>query len=194
MINDSITFVTVDGNCVGSINKARNGVDWLTFEQVLVRNKHFGDGLLQLGLKPKLTFGIYSMNTPEYTIAEYACYRHSIVVIPIYETLGSNICAFIAKQAELSTIFCDTLDRVVNVLNNASDFQFLKHIIVSHHDDESISAWSDNQQHLETLKSKAQSLGLTRMFSIIPVVLVANENNSQNSFAFVFHSKNQFTR
>ena len=103
------------------------------------------------------------MNTPEYTIAEYACYRHSIVVIPIYETLGSNICAFITKQAELSTIFCDNLDRVVNVLNNANDFQFLKNIIVSHLDDESISS-DDNQQHLETLKSKAQSLGLTRMF------------------------------
>ena len=119
--------------------------------------------MLHIGLKPNNTFGIYSMNTPEYTIAEYACYRHSIVVIPIYETLGSNICAFIAKQAELSTIFCDNLDRVVNVLNNANDFQFLKNIIVSHLDDESISS-DDNQQHLETLKSKAQSLGLTRMF------------------------------
>nr|XP_046919477.1 long-chain-fatty-acid--CoA ligase 5-like [Dermatophagoides farinae]XP_046919478.1 long-chain-fatty-acid--CoA ligase 5-like [Dermatophagoides farinae] len=181
-MNDVLTTgakLSIDGNCVGSINKARNGVDWLTFEQVLVRNKHFGDGLLQLGLKPKLTFGIYSMNTPEYTIAEYACYRHSIVVIPIYETLGSNICAFIAKQAELSTIFCDTLDRVVNVLNNASDFQFLKHIIVSHHDDESISAWSDNQQHLETLKSKAQSLGLT-LHSMKQVEQLGQQNAQQD--------------
>ncbi|XP_075678436.1 long-chain-fatty-acid--CoA ligase 5-like [Dermatophagoides pteronyssinus] len=170
--------LSIDGKCVGSINKARNGVDWLTYEQVLERNKHFGDGLLHIGLKPNNTFGIYSMNTPEYTIAEYACYRHSIVVIPIYETLGSNICAFIAKQAELSTIFCDNLDRVVNVLNNANDFQFLKNIIVSHLDDESISS-DDNQQHLETLKSKAQSLGLT-LYSMNELEQLGQDNVQQD--------------
>lgn len=91
-------FLVVNGNCVGNINSTRTGIDWLSFDVVLRRSKLFADGLLQLGLEPKSTFGIYSINSSEYTIAEYSCYRHSIIVIPIYETLGSNVCGFISQQ------------------------------------------------------------------------------------------------
>ena len=94
----SLSLSAVDGLSVGNINSTRTGVDWVSFEVVLRRSKHFADGLLQLGIQPKATFGIYSINSAEYTMAEYSCYRHSIVVIPIYETLGSNVCVFIAKQ------------------------------------------------------------------------------------------------
>lgn len=90
--------LAVDGKAIGNINATRTGMDWISFETVLRRSKQFADGLLQLGLGPKSTFGIYSMNSSEYTLAEYSCYRHSIIVIPIYETLGSNVCAFISKQ------------------------------------------------------------------------------------------------
>lgn len=83
---------------MGSINKSRTDVDWITFEDALTRTKNFGSGLAHFGLKPQDTFGIYSANTPEYSISEYGCYRQSIIVIPIYETLGSNVCAFISKQ------------------------------------------------------------------------------------------------
>jgi len=97
-VNNYYLSTTVDGKCIGNINAARNGVDWINFEVVLRRSKRFADGLLQLDLKPQSTFGIYSVNSSEYTMAEYSCYRHSIIVIPIYETLGSNVCAFISKQ------------------------------------------------------------------------------------------------
>ncbi|XP_017478681.1 PREDICTED: long-chain-fatty-acid--CoA ligase 5-like [Rhagoletis zephyria] len=84
-------------------------------------------------------------------MAEYSCYRHSIVVIPIYETLGSNVCVFIAKQAKLTAIFCDTLTRVDGVLKNVKECDTLKHIIVA-------SAGSDAA--LQAMKEKAVSYGL----------------------------------
>lgn len=138
------------------MNSTLTGINWLTFNEVLTRNKYFADGLLHIGLEPKSTFGIYSINTPEYTIAEYGCYHHSIIVIPIYETLGSNICAFIAKQATLSAIFCDTLNRVESVLHNAKDFEYLKHIIV-------VANEQQQKNDLKLLKTKAESIGLNRM-------------------------------
>ncbi|KAH9400419.1 hypothetical protein TYRP_001984, partial [Tyrophagus putrescentiae] len=139
---------SIDGLSVGNINSTRTGVDWVSFEVVLRRSKHFADGLLQLGIQPKATFGIYSINSAEYTMAEYSCYRHSIVVIPIYETLGSNVCVFIAKQAKLTAIFCDTLTRVDGVLKNVKECDTLKHIIVA-------SAGSDAA--LQAMKEKAVS-------------------------------------
>lgn len=124
---------------------------------MLKRTKWFGDGLLAIGLQPKATFGIYSANSPEYSLAEYGCYRHSMVVIPIYETLGSNIAAFIAKEATLEAIFCDTLTRVEAILKNVKEFEFLKHIIVSSNN-------LDHNQHcadFEATKAKVEQVGLT---------------------------------
>lgn len=63
-------LIVVDGKCVGNINSSRTGVDWISFETVLRRSKLFADGLLHLGLEPKSTFGIYSINSSEYTMAE----------------------------------------------------------------------------------------------------------------------------
>ena len=123
------TFI-VDGNALGHIRPSRDGVEWKTFKEVLQQSKSISDGLWSLGLRQKNTFGIYSMNSAEYTIFEYACYRHSMIVIPIYETLGSNVCGYIAKQAQLSAIYCDKINRLENIIKNVQDFQTVKHIIV----------------------------------------------------------------
>ncbi|CAG2106334.1 unnamed protein product, partial [Medioppia subpectinata] len=89
-----------DGNCVGTINKKTNAVDWLTYAQVLARVKHFGDGLIHMGLKcGQNTFiGIYATNCVEYVIAEYGAYSQSLVVIPLYDTLGPNACRYIINK------------------------------------------------------------------------------------------------
>lgn len=144
---------SINGNCVGNINSTRTGIDWLSFDVVLRRSKLFADGLLQLGLEPKSTFGIYSINSSEYTIAEYSCYRHSIIVIPIYETLGSNVCGFISQQAKLTAILCDNLNRVDSVLKNVKEFGTLKHIIVAQA--------GEDLSSFENLKTKVKSVGLT---------------------------------
>lgn len=75
-------------------------MDWLSYAQVLDRIQHFGDGLLQIGLKSekKSFLGIYATNCVEYVIAEYSCYRHSIAVVPLYDTLGPKACRFVINQ------------------------------------------------------------------------------------------------
>lgn len=137
-------------------------MEWIRYSAVLKRTKWFSDGLLALGLAPKDTFGIYSTNSPEYSLAEYGCYRHSMIVIPIYETLGSNIAAFIAKEATLQAIFCDTLTRVEAILKNIKEFEFLKHIIVSAKNLDH----NQNGADFEVTKAKVKDAGLSRKLSL----------------------------
>lgn len=55
-----------------------------------------------MGLQPgeQTYVGIYATNCVEYVIAEYACYNHSIVVVPLYDTLGPNACRYIINQGD----------------------------------------------------------------------------------------------
>ena len=89
--------------------------------------------------------GIYSINRPEYVISEYGCYNHSIVVIPIYDTLGANVASFIANQAEMTCITCDKTSRIDQIIEQASQFTTLKHIILM-----------DSEQITDQLRNKGR--------------------------------------
>lgn len=80
-----------------------------SFFQVLDRSVDVAMGMRALGLKAgQETFiGIYSKNRPEWIIAEHASYTHNNVIVPLYETLGADACAFIINQAEIQLVFCD---------------------------------------------------------------------------------------
>lgn len=43
--------------------------------------------------------GIYSQNCPEWVMTEQAAYCYSMVIVPLYDTLGANACAFIVNQS-----------------------------------------------------------------------------------------------
>lgn len=113
------------------MNTATNTVDWINYGDVVRRTQHISDGLLvQFGLQPRQSFiGIYSINCMEYTLIEYACYRHSLVIVPIYDTLGPNIASFIANQTELTIIACDNIERLDRILEQSKQFHHLKHLI-----------------------------------------------------------------
>lgn len=63
-------------------------------------------------------------------IVEYACYRQSFVVVPVYDTLGANVCSYIANQVEMTTIACDNVTRISNIIEQADKFKTLKNIIL----------------------------------------------------------------
>lgn len=43
--------------------------------------------------------GIYAQNCPEWILTEQAAYCYSMVIVPLYDTLGANACAFIVNQS-----------------------------------------------------------------------------------------------
>ncbi|XP_025836030.1 long-chain-fatty-acid--CoA ligase 5 isoform X1 [Agrilus planipennis] len=98
-----------NGPCLGWRESYNKPYQWLNYNEALLRAKNFGSGLVANGLQPGTnTFiGIYSQNCPEWILTEQAAYCYSMVLVPLYDTLGPDACAFIIKQAEINIVICE---------------------------------------------------------------------------------------
>ncbi|KAM4703615.1 long-chain-fatty-acid--CoA ligase 5 [Rhinophrynus dorsalis] len=116
--------VSGNGNCLG-YRKPNQPYQWLTYRQVADRAELLGSGLVHKGCKPSPDqfIGIFSQNRPEAVIAELACYTYSMVVVPLYDTLGPEAIVFIVNRAELSVVVCDKPEKAVILLNNCEQGQ-----------------------------------------------------------------------
>lgn len=81
-----------------------DGYVWESYKQCGVRRTNFGAGLVQLGMKPQSFLGIYSINCPEWTIADLACSSQSITTVSLYDTLGPAACQYIVQQSGIETV------------------------------------------------------------------------------------------
>uniref|UniRef100_A0A669DC07 Long-chain-fatty-acid--CoA ligase n=1 Tax=Oreochromis niloticus TaxID=8128 RepID=A0A669DC07_ORENI len=125
--------VSGNGPCLG-YRKLGRPYQWLKYRQVSDRAEHLGSGLIHRGLKPNSnTFvGIFAQNRPEWIIGELACYTYSMVVVPLYDTLGPEALVFIIDRAELSIVLCDNQKKAETLLQNREKGQtpVLKTIII----------------------------------------------------------------
>lgn len=87
----------------------------MNFNETLLRAKNFGAGLIAIGIQPRQLVGIYSQNRPEWILFEQGAYCFSLVVVPLYDTLGPDACAFIIKQTDMSTVVVED-DKKANLL------------------------------------------------------------------------------
>uniref|UniRef100_A0A646QEB8 Long-chain-fatty-acid--CoA ligase n=1 Tax=Hemiscolopendra marginata TaxID=943146 RepID=A0A646QEB8_9MYRI len=120
-----------NNKCLGWREDEQSGYQWLTYNEVITTYRNFGSGLIAKGLKPQpSTFiGIYSQNSKEWIITEYACYNYSMVIIPLYDTLGPEACSFIINQANIAIVVCDKDERVNLLLNEVNQTSSLKIIV-----------------------------------------------------------------
>lgn len=103
----------------------------MTFNEALLRAKNFGSGLVSLGLKPgpKTFVCIYSQNRPEWILCEQGCYNYSLVLVPLYDTLGPDACAFIINQTEAQLVVVED-DKKVNLLLDKAPRQLKKLVVI----------------------------------------------------------------
>lgn len=96
-----------NGRCLGWRETPTKPYQWVHYNEALLRAKNFGSGLVALGLEanPNTFVGIYSQNCPEWVLTEQGAYCYSMVIVPLYDTLGPDACAYIIKQGT----FCFTL-------------------------------------------------------------------------------------
>jgi long-chain acyl-CoA synthetase len=95
-----------NGPCLGWRESYNKPYQWLNYNEALLRAKNFGSGMVAQGLAPGTTFiGIYSQNCPEWILTEQAAYCYSMVLVPLYDTLGPDACAFIIKQGKTQFLF-----------------------------------------------------------------------------------------
>nr|KAF6480705.1 hypothetical protein HJG59_010563 [Molossus molossus] len=100
--------ISGNGPCLG-FRKPKQPYQWLSYQEVADRAEFLGSGLLQHNCKACTDqfIGIFAQNRPEWIIAELACYTYSMVVVPLYDTLGPGAIRYIINTADISTVIVD---------------------------------------------------------------------------------------
>ncbi|TKS83101.1 Long-chain-fatty-acid--CoA ligase 6 [Collichthys lucidus] len=111
--------ISGDGPCLGS-RLPNQPYKWMSYKEVTARAEHLGSGLLHQGCQPNPNqfIGVFAQNRPEWIISELACYTYSMVVVPLYDTLGPDAIRFIINTADISTVICDKVDKAQVLLDN----------------------------------------------------------------------------
>ncbi|KAG8579000.1 hypothetical protein GDO81_010684 [Engystomops pustulosus] len=106
--------ISENGPCLGS-RKPNQPYEWLTYKEVSDRAECLGSGLLHQGCKASSDqfIGVFAQNRPEWIISELACYTYSMVVIPLYDTLGHGAIRYI-----INTVICDKAEKAKILLEN----------------------------------------------------------------------------
>ncbi|NXN12924.1 ACSL1 ligase, partial [Indicator maculatus] len=111
--------VSNNGPCLG-FRKPNQPYEWISYKEVSDRCEYVGSALLHRGFKPSQIqyIGIFSQNRPEWVIIEQGCYAYSMVVVPLYDTLGAEAISYIVNKADLSLVFCDKPDKAKLLLTS----------------------------------------------------------------------------
>ncbi|CAH8320657.1 unnamed protein product [Eruca vesicaria subsp. sativa] len=78
---------------------------WKTYKEVYEEVLQIGSALRALGAEPGCRVGIYGINCPQWIIAMEACAAHTLICVPLYDTLGSGAVDYIVDHAEIDFVF-----------------------------------------------------------------------------------------
>ncbi|KAG5514111.1 hypothetical protein RHGRI_035494 [Rhododendron griersonianum] len=78
---------------------------WKTYKEVYEEVMHIGSALRASGAEPGSRIGIYGSNCPQWIVAMEACNAHSLICVPLYDTLGPGAVNFIIGHAEIDFVF-----------------------------------------------------------------------------------------
>ncbi|XP_053317916.1 long-chain-fatty-acid--CoA ligase 6 isoform X1 [Spea bombifrons] len=111
--------ISEHGPCLGS-RKPNQPYEWLSYREVFNRAEWLGSGLLHQGCKSSTDqfIGVFAQNRPEWIITELACYTYSMVVVPLYDTLGRGAIQYIINTADISTVICDKPEKARLLLDH----------------------------------------------------------------------------
>ncbi|OQV24778.1 Long-chain-fatty-acid--CoA ligase 6 [Hypsibius exemplaris] len=134
-----------NGPCLGHRPPGSSTYHWISYEETIKRAEYLGAGLIHHGAKSENTtfIGIFSKNRPEWIITELACYTYSMVVVPIYDTLGAEACSHIISQAEISSVVCDRSEQAAILVELAPKTPVLRRIIIMEPATEQLRALCD---------------------------------------------------
>ncbi|XP_004696199.1 long-chain-fatty-acid--CoA ligase 1 isoform X2 [Echinops telfairi] len=125
--------VSNNGPCLG-FRKPDQPYEWLSYKEVAEMSECVGSALIHKGFKasPDQYVGIFAQNRPEWVIIEQGCFAFSMVIVPLYDTLGADAITYIINKAELSLIFVDKAEKAKLLLDGVENKSIpgLKFIVV----------------------------------------------------------------
>ncbi|XP_070545515.1 long-chain-fatty-acid--CoA ligase 5-like isoform X2 [Ptychodera flava] len=120
-----------NGPCLGHRPGPGQPYVWISYKEVEQRAASFGSALLHKGCKPgpETLIGVYSKNRTEWVVAEQACNMFSMVVVPLYDTLGPDACTHIINRTEIQYVVVEQAKQIKSIVDSASKTPNLKCII-----------------------------------------------------------------
>ncbi|XP_037537041.1 long-chain-fatty-acid--CoA ligase 1 [Nematolebias whitei] len=101
------------GPCLG-FRKPGQPYEWISYVEVTQQAQWMGSGMISNGCQKYV--GVFSPNRPEWIISEMACYTYSMVLVPLYDTLGVEAIVHILNLAEITLVICDKEERAASLL------------------------------------------------------------------------------
>ncbi|XP_062905467.1 long-chain-fatty-acid--CoA ligase 1-like isoform X2 [Mobula hypostoma] len=110
-------IVSSNGPCLG-FRKPNQPYQWISYREVIDRAEFVGSGIFLRGYRGGNSeyIGVFAQNRPEWVIVEQACYAYSMVVVPLYDTLGDEAVSYIINKADIEVVICDTAVRAETLL------------------------------------------------------------------------------
>jgi len=102
----------------------------ITYEDLQGFVEDLAGGLLFLDLEPGDRVGIWSANSPEWVIADYASMHAGAVTAPVYETLPADQAGYILEDAGAKVVFVEDEDKLEGVLSQQGRLDDLETIVV----------------------------------------------------------------
>jgi len=121
-----------NGDCLGYRPSKDAPYKWLSYREVLDRSQQFASGLLQLGAKASNDqfVGIFSQNRVEWKVVEQSCNGYSMVLVPLYDTLGPESIKHIMTQCDLKIVVVDKPVKAMTLLAGVQNKDYECDVII----------------------------------------------------------------
>ena len=73
---------------------------------------------------------IISLNRPEYSFVEHACYMYGFIVLALYTTYDSSTILSLLEKTQAEVLVVDNLDRIESFKNQLLENNHIKEILV----------------------------------------------------------------
>ena len=123
-----------NGPCVAYVDPkdTKEPIRWINYSMALEHIRFIGSHLwTHARLMPmKSTVAIISMNRPEYSFVEHACYMYGFIVLALYTTYDASMILSVLDRTRTEVLVVDNLDRVQAFKNELLQRDYLKEILV----------------------------------------------------------------
>lgn len=121
------------GPCVGFRSSEKGNYGFVTYGEIHDNARKLANALINnFGLVPENTtnVGIYARNSPQWLQSALALAEQSIVVVPLYDTLGADAASYIVSQADIQVVIVDKIEKARNLVASKDKMQSLRVVIV----------------------------------------------------------------
>jgi len=121
--------ISPNGRCLGQRPGPDQPYSWLDYTAVADKIKRMGSGLIASGFKPgQDTFiGIFAQNSVPWHCTMQMCNHYSMILVPLYDTLGEQAVQYILSQTKLRVVFTDSkrLDPLLKFITTDSNVSLI---------------------------------------------------------------------